>query len=93
MARKIKKGTKGKASKFISRAKTIKKLDIALKDFRKLWILKGVHPREPSKSPANNPKTYYHAKDIKYLAEDRLLNHFRRSLLPLLLFLEVEIQV
>lgn len=78
MARKIKKGTKGKASKFISRAKTIKKLDIALKDFRKLCILKGVHPREPSKRPANNTKTYYHAKDIKYLAEDRLLNHFRR---------------
>ena len=78
MARKIKKGTKGKASKFISRAKTIKKLDIALKDFRKLCILKGVHPREPNKRPANNTKTYYHAKDIKYLAEDRLLNHFRR---------------
>lgn len=78
MARKIKKGTKGKAAQFVSRAKAIRKLDIALKDFRKLCILKGVHPREPVKRPANNTKTYYHRKDVKYLAQDRLLGHFRR---------------
>ena len=77
MAKKIKKGTKGKTSKFISRAKAIKRLDIPLKDFRKLCILKGVHPREPPKRPANNNKTYYHLKDIKYLAEDKLIQHFR----------------
>ena len=77
MAKKIKKGTKGKTSKFISRAKAIKKLDIPLKDFRKLCILKGVHPREPPKRPTNNNKTYYHIKDIRYLSEDKLLQHFR----------------
>ena len=77
MAKKIKKGTKGKTSKFISRAKAIKKLDIPLKDFRKLCILKGVHPREPPKRPANNNKTYYHLKDVRYLSEDKLLQYFR----------------
>lgn len=77
MAKKIKKGTKGKASKFISRAKAIKRLDIPLKDFRKLCILKGVHPREPPKRPSNNNKTYYHVKDIRYLAEDKVLAYFR----------------
>lgn len=77
MGKKIKKGTKGKASKFISRAKAIKRLDIPLKDFRKLCILKGVHPREPAKRPSNNNKTYYHVKDMRYLAEDKLLQYFR----------------
>lgn len=77
MAKKIKKGTKGKSSKFISRAKSVKRLDIPLKDFRKLCILKGVHPREPPKRPNNNNKTYYHVKDIRYLAEDKLLQYFR----------------
>ena len=77
MARKIKKGTKGKASKFISRAKAIKRLDIPLKDFRKLCILKGIHPREPPKRPSNNNKTYYHVKDVRYLAEDKVLAYFR----------------
>ena len=44
MARLIKKNTKGLNSKFITRAKAIKKLGVSIKDFRKLCILKGVHP-------------------------------------------------
>ena len=53
MGKKIKKGTKGPVSKYITRSKAIKKLDIPIKDFRKLCILKGVHPREPSKGVKN----------------------------------------
>lgn len=50
MGRKIKKNTRGSNSKFISRAKAIKKLGLSIKDFRKLCILKGVHPRVPTRS-------------------------------------------
>lgn len=77
MTKKIKKGTKGPISKYVTRSKAIKKLDIPIKDFRKLCILKGVHPREPSKGIKNSNTTYYHLKDIKYLSQDRLMNYFR----------------
>lgn len=67
MGKKIKKQTKGPTSKYISRAKAIRKLQIPLKDFRKICILKGVHPREPRKKLGKSHLTYYHTKDIKYL--------------------------
>lgn len=78
MTRKIKKGTKGSASKFLSRAKAIRKLDIPIKDFRKLCILKGVHPRVPKKKISKTHTTYYHKKDISFLMSDKTLNHFKK---------------
>ena len=77
MARLLKKNTKGKNSKFISRAKAIKKLSLSIKDFRKLCILKGVHPREPTKKLGKMGTVYYHDKDIKYLQEDKAMEYFR----------------
>lgn len=77
MVNKVKKGTKGKASKYVTRTKAIRKLDIPLKDFRKLSILKGVFPRQPNKKLSNSSKTYYHAKDIQFLAKDKLIDHFK----------------
>jgi pescadillo protein len=67
MARLLKKNTKGLNSKFITRAKAIKRLGLSIKDFRKLCILKGVHPREPTKKIGKTSTVYYHTKDIKYL--------------------------
>ena len=68
MGRKIKKNTKGSNSKFVSRAKAIKKLGLSIKDFRKICILKGIHPRVPTRSLGKQHMVYYHSKDILYLS-------------------------
>ncbi|KAF8399759.1 hypothetical protein HHK36_015630 [Tetracentron sinense] len=67
----------GNAAKYITRSKAIKYLQITLPVFRRLCILKGVFPREPKKKVEGNHKTYYHMKDIMFLAHEPLLEKFR----------------
>lgn len=75
--RKIKPGKRGEVTRYISRAKAIRKLQLSLKDFRRLCILKGVYPREAPKKLKKNNRTYYHLKDINFLSLDPLIEKIR----------------
>ncbi|GLC41828.1 hypothetical protein PLESTM_001249900 [Pleodorina starrii] len=77
MGKKLKKGKAGNAAQYITRSQAVRKLQLRLSEFRRLCILKGVHPREPKKKPKGANKTYYHVKDINWLAHEPLLNTFR----------------
>lgn len=67
----------GSAAKYITRNKALNRLQIKLPEFRRLCILKGIHPREPRKKVEGHNKTYYHVKDIAFLAHEPLLNRSR----------------
>ncbi|KAG7670176.1 hypothetical protein Ndes2526A_g06507 [Nannochloris sp. 'desiccata'] len=74
---KKKKGQAGNAVQYVTRNQALKKLQLKLSEFRRLCILKGIHPREPKKKTQGSHKTYYHTKDIAYLLHEPLLKKVR----------------
>jgi len=83
------KGTKkvkyesGEAARFVSRKHAMRKLQLNLKDFRRLCILKGIHPREPrnrkraQKGNLSKIQTLFHEKDIRFLLHEPIVYKFR----------------
>ena len=86
-----KKGMAGTVVNYISRTKAIKKLQITLRDFRRLCILKGVYPRDPKKSPDGKSKTYYSIKDIYFLVS--LLFSFRLFITIVYIYMYIYIYI
>lgn len=77
MGKRIKKGIRGEAALFVTRSQALKKLQLSLREFRRLCILKGIFPKEPKKKFKGTNKTYYYAKDIRFLGHEKLLEKFR----------------
>ena len=79
MGKRQKKDHAGLDATFIGRSACLKRLQISLKDFRRLCILKGVYPREPrGRTPLKKKgQVYYHIKDLRAIAHEPLLQKFR----------------
>jgi pescadillo len=79
MGKKQKKEHSGLEASFIGRSACIKMLQLSIKDFRKLCILKGVYPREPVGRVPGKKKgqSFYHIKDIRAIAHEPILEKFR----------------
>ena len=78
IGKKQKTGNAGLQATYLSRSSVLKRLELTLKDFRRLCILKGIYPRHPGKAPGDKKgQTFYHVKDVQYLSHEPLLIKFR----------------
>ena len=83
VARRHKRYDTGEASNYVTRKQAMQKLQLNLKDFRRLCILKGIHPREPrnrkraQKGDMTKIKTMYHEKDVRFLLHEPIVWKFR----------------
>jgi len=79
MGKKQKREHAGLEASFIGRSQCIKMLQVTIKDFRRLCILKGIYPREPLGRVPGKKKgqTFYHIKDIRAIAHEPVLEKFR----------------
>lgn len=83
MALKKKKYQSGEATNYLTRKQALNKLQLTLKDFRRLCILKGIHPREPKsrkkaqKGNLSKIQTLYYEKDIRFLLHEPIVDKFR----------------
>lgn len=77
-----KKYSSGEGAQYWSRATALRKLQLSLKDFRRLCILKGIYPREPrnrkkAQKGATGIRTLYNKKDIQFLMHEPVIWKFR----------------
>ncbi|XP_019866433.1 pescadillo homolog [Aethina tumida] len=82
VAKQKKKYSTGEGAQFMSRKQALKKLQLSLKDFRRLCIIKGIYPREPrnrkrAQKGHTGIKTLYHVKDIQFLLHEPIIWRLR----------------
>lgn len=68
----------GESSQYMTRKQALRKLQLSLKMFRKLCILKGIYPREPknrkrAQKGATDKKTLYLKKDVQFLLHEPIV--------------------
>lgn len=73
-----KKYSRGEATWYMTRKQALNKLQVNLRDFRRLCIMKGIYPREPIKRTraqkgSTEPKTLYYKKDIQFLLHEPMI--------------------
>ncbi|XP_044759746.1 pescadillo homolog [Coccinella septempunctata] len=78
VSKKVKKYSTGEASKYITRRAALRKLQVSLREFRRLCILKGIYPREPrnrkkAQKGDTGVKTLYSLKDIQFLLHEPIV--------------------
>lgn len=76
MGKLIKKGKHSDSAKYYAKGKAMRKLQLNTQQFHRLCILKGIYPKDPKKKK-DPTKTYYHIKDVRFLAHEQLLTKFR----------------
>ena len=76
MGKVIKKGKHSDSAKYCAKGKAMRKLQLNTQQFHRLCILKGIYPKDPKKKK-DPTKTYYHIKDVRFLAHEQLLTKFR----------------
>lgn len=72
----------GEGAQYWTRATALKRLQLSLKDFRKLCILKGIYPREPrgrkrAQRGGSGVKILYYKKDIQFLMHEPVIRTLR----------------
>ncbi|XP_046980998.1 pescadillo homolog [Schistocerca americana] len=78
VSKRKKKYQSGEGAQYVSRKQAMRMLQLSLKDFRRLCILKGIYPREPrnrkrAQKGASGIKTLYHKKDIQFLMHEPII--------------------
>eukprot|EP00760_Papus_ankaliazontas_P025291 PhM_4_TR2618/c0_g1_i1/m.16766/K14843/PES1, NOP7; pescadillo len=65
--------------RYLTRSQAKRLLQVDNKEFKRLCILKGIYPRQPTtfKNSGGKDKLYFMTKDIRYLARDPIVDKIR----------------
>lgn len=74
----------GEGARYITRKAALKKLQLTLRDFRRLCIIKGIYPREPkhrrrAQQGRTGIQTLYLKKDIQFLLHEPIIWKLREQ--------------
>eukprot|EP00026_Physarum_polycephalum_P003953 Phypoly_transcript_03970.p1 GENE.Phypoly_transcript_03970~~Phypoly_transcript_03970.p1 ORF type:complete len:669 (+),score=173.24 Phypoly_transcript_03970:69-2075(+) len=63
---------------YINRNQAIKRMNLNIQQFRKMCIMKGIHPVEPGlkRIRKQSSRTWYYLKDINFMRRDEILGWF-----------------